>query len=42
MTLLKELTESAGDVRFDDTREVELKGLADAHTIHTVGWMYDG
>ena len=36
--VLKELTESAGDLRFDSEREVELKGLAGSHRIHSVSW----
>jgi len=36
--LLKQLTESAGDLRFDSEREVELKGLSGLHRIHSVSW----
>jgi DNA-binding SARP family transcriptional activator len=36
--LVKELTESAGDLRFDAGREVALKGLAGPKRIHTVAW----
>jgi class 3 adenylate cyclase len=36
--VLKQLTESSGDLRFDSEREVELKGLAGSHTIHSVSW----
>ena len=36
--LLKELTESSGDLRFDEGREVELKGLSGKHTVFVVGW----
>jgi class 3 adenylate cyclase/ketosteroid isomerase-like protein len=37
-SLLKELTESAGDIRFGEGREVELKGLAGRHRLHEVVW----
>jgi class 3 adenylate cyclase/ketosteroid isomerase-like protein len=37
-SLLKELTESAGDIRFGAEREVELKGLAGAHRAFEVVW----
>jgi class 3 adenylate cyclase len=37
-SLLKELTESAGDIRFDEGREVELKGLAGFHRVFAVTW----
>jgi len=36
--LLKELTESVGDVRFDDAREVTLKGFPDPHRVFPVQW----
>ncbi len=36
--LLKELTESAGDIRFGQEREVELKGLAGVNRVHAVDW----
>ncbi|MFN0071157.1 MAG: adenylate/guanylate cyclase domain-containing protein, partial [Chloroflexota bacterium] len=36
--LLKELTESSGDLRFDEGREVELKGLDRAHQVFVVRW----
>jgi eukaryotic-like serine/threonine-protein kinase len=35
---LKTLTESAGDLRFEDCGETELKGLAGRHLIHRVVW----
>jgi class 3 adenylate cyclase len=35
-TVVKQLTESAGDVRFDEGREVALAGLADTHTVYRV------
>ena len=37
-SLLKELTESAGDIAFGEGREVELKGLAGLHEVFEVGW----
>ncbi len=37
-SLLKELTESGGDIAFGDGREVELKGLAGAHQVHQIQW----
>ena len=37
-SLVKELTESAGDIRFDGGRDVELKGLADPARIYPVLW----
>jgi class 3 adenylate cyclase len=37
-SLLKELTESAGDIAFGEGREVELKGLAGQHRVFEVGW----
>ena len=37
-SLLKELTESAGDIAFGDGREVELKGLAGTHQVHQIQW----
>jgi len=35
-SLLKELTESGGDIRFGDGREVELKGLSGSHRVFPV------
>ena len=35
---LKELTESAGDFRFDEGRDVELKGLSGVHRVFSVVW----
>jgi class 3 adenylate cyclase len=35
-SVVKQLTESAGDVRFEDEREVELDGLAGTHTVYRV------
>ncbi len=37
-SLLKELTESVGDITFGDGREVELKGLSGLHQVFEVGW----
>ena len=36
--LLKELTDSAGDIQFGDVREVELKGLAGLNRVFSVEW----
>jgi len=36
--LLKELTDSAGDIRFGEVREVELKGLAGVNRVYPVVW----
>ncbi len=35
---LKALTERDPDVRFDEGRELELKGLAGTHCVFGVGW----
>jgi class 3 adenylate cyclase len=37
-SLLKELTESVGDLRFGEPREVELKGFPDPHRVFPVEW----
>jgi class 3 adenylate cyclase len=37
-SLLKELTESGGDIPFGEAREVELKGLANPHRVFEVAW----
>jgi class 3 adenylate cyclase len=37
-SLLKELTESAGDVEFGEGRQVELKGLTGVHEMFPVSW----
>ncbi len=37
-SLLKNLTESSGEFRFDDGREIELKGLSGVHRVFEVGW----
>jgi class 3 adenylate cyclase len=36
--LLKELTDSSGDIRFGDVREVELKGLTGPQRVFSVGY----
>jgi eukaryotic-like serine/threonine-protein kinase len=35
-SVVKQLTESAGDVRFEDARELQLNGLAGTHTVYRV------
>jgi class 3 adenylate cyclase len=37
-SLIKQLTESVGDLRFDGGREVELKGFSERQQVHTVEW----
>ena len=37
-SLLKQLTESLGDISFGQARDVELKGLAGTHRVHEVLW----
>src|SRR5437588_377999 len=37
-SLLKELTESSGDIAFGEAREVNLKGLSGSYRLHTVEW----
>jgi class 3 adenylate cyclase len=37
-SLLKELTESSGDIRFGGERDVELKGLSGTHRVYEVLW----
>ena len=37
-SLLKELADSAGDISFDEGREVDLKGLAGSHRVFAVDW----
>ena len=37
-SLLKELTESAGDISFGEGQEVELKGLAGRNRVYLVDW----
>ena len=36
--LLKKLTESTGDLRFDAGRDVELKGISEKQRLHAVEW----
>ncbi len=37
-SLLKELTESVGDIDFGEGRDVELKGLVGSYRVHEVRW----
>jgi class 3 adenylate cyclase len=37
-SIVRELTASAGDLVFDDGRNAELKGIADAHRVYTLAW----
>ena len=37
-SLLRDLAESAGDVRFDDGHEASLKGLSGSHRLYSVLW----
>jgi class 3 adenylate cyclase len=37
-SLVRELTQSAGEFTFGSTRQVELKGLAGSHAVHCVAW----
>jgi len=37
-SLVKELTHSSGDIRFDAERRAELKGLSGTYTLHPVAW----
>jgi class 3 adenylate cyclase/tetratricopeptide (TPR) repeat protein len=37
-SLLRDLTESAGDVAFGEPRELDLKGLSGTHVVHSVEW----
>jgi class 3 adenylate cyclase len=37
-SLVREIVESRGDLVFGDSREVQLKGLAGAYTLHAVDW----
>jgi hypothetical protein len=37
-SLLKELTESGGDIAFGEGRDVELKGLAGTRQVHHIAW----
>jgi len=40
-SLLKALVDSAGDLAFDEGRDVELKGLSGTHRMHEVLWSRD-
>lgn len=35
---VRELTQSAGDLRFDEGREVALKGFAGTHRLYALLW----
>ena len=37
-SLLKELTDSAGDIRFGEVQEVELRGLSGVNLVYPVRW----
>ena len=37
-SLLKELTDSAGDIQFGEVQEVELKGLAGLNRVYQLEW----
>jgi class 3 adenylate cyclase len=37
-SLTKELVQTAGDVKFDEGRDVELKGLSGTHRVYAVEW----
>lgn len=37
-SLLRDLTESGGDIAFGEARDVELKGLSGTYTVHEVRW----
>ena len=37
-SLVKELTETGGDLGFDEGREVELRGLSRAYHLYAVDW----
>ena len=41
-SLLKELTESAGDIRFGEARQVQLKGFDGTHWMYSVHWKLNG
>ena len=38
-SLVREIVASRGDLAFGATRQVELKGLAGSHSLHSVDWM---
>ncbi len=37
-SIIRELAQSAGDVRFGGGREVHLKGISEAQRLHPVDW----
>jgi class 3 adenylate cyclase len=37
-SLVREIVDARGDLRFGDARTVELKGIAGTHTVHPVRW----
>jgi class 3 adenylate cyclase len=37
-SLVREIVDARGDLRFGEPRVVELKGLAGAHTLHPLDW----
>jgi class 3 adenylate cyclase len=37
-SLVRDLTESVGEFRFESTTEVELKGLSGIHRLHSMSW----
>lgn len=37
-SLVKQLTESAGDLRFGPAREASLEGLSGTHVLHALEW----
>jgi class 3 adenylate cyclase len=37
-SIVKELTDSAGDLRYDEGREVEVRGLQGPRRVYAVGW----
>jgi len=39
---LKEITESSGEFKFDEGREVQLTGLPDTHNVYEVMWRREG
>lgn len=39
---LKEITESSGEFKFDEGREVQLTGLLDTHYVYEVMWRREG
>ncbi len=37
-SLLKELTDTSGDIEFDGGKEIELKGLTGTQRVYAIGW----